>query len=218
MGYKISASCPRKAKARFDTIIDTYRKIFQKNLPKDRQYWTLAGPCFDENNDLGKCSELHQLVSSGLIDESQYHGIDNGIGIIERNLIAAPNANFYHGDFVTTLQEISNTGKFNPGIIHADYTKMKDISVVDTSNIVYLLESNNISNVMVVMNLPYNNPYAGAYHGNVDPSEIMEALKTNQRFNASWNDRWNLYPDCYTYKGTGERSKTTMISFIIYNK
>ena len=131
MSFKTSASCPRKAKARFDTIINTYRELFHDKLPEEKQYWTLAGPCFDENGKLGTCSEIHQLISSGLITESQYHGIDNGIEIIEKNRIAAPNSNFYHGDFISQLQ-IASRNNFNPGIIHADYTKLKETSVVDT--------------------------------------------------------------------------------------
>jgi hypothetical protein len=214
MSFKTSASCPRKAKARFDTIINTYRELFHDRLPEEKQYWTLAGPCFDEKGKLGSCSEIHQLISSGLITESQYHGIDNGIEIIEKNRIAAPSSNFYHGDFISQLQ-IASRNNFDPGIIHADYTKLKETSVVDTSNIVYLVENSNISDVMIVMNFPWNNPYNGAFKGTINPEEVIELLKNNQRFNASWNDSWKIYPKCYTYNGTGERSKTTMVTFIL---
>jgi hypothetical protein len=217
MSYKTSASCPRKSKARFDTIIKTYRELFHNKLPNEKQYWTLAGPCFDENNKLGKHSEIHQLISSGLITEDQYHGIDNGEEIITSNRIAAPNSNFYHGDFITTLQAAAESKNFNPGIIHADYTKLKETSIVDTSNIIYMLSSLNISNVMVVMNFPWNNPYANTFKGDIDPQEVIKLLQKNQRFNYAWNENWNIYPNCYSYGGTGPRSKTTMATFVLFS-
>jgi hypothetical protein len=218
MSYKTSASCPRKSKARFDTIIKTYRELFHNKLPNEKQYWTLAGPCFDENNKLGKHSEIHQLTSLGLITEDQYHGIDNGEEIIANNKIAAPNSNFYHGDFITTLQAAAGSKNFNPGIINADYTKLKETSIVDTSNIIYLLSSLNISNVMVIMNFPWNNPYSGSFKGDINPEEVVNLLSSNQRFNASWNSRWEIYPKCYVYGGTGKNSRTTMASFILVRR
>jgi hypothetical protein len=220
MSFHNSASCPRKAKARFDTIINTYRELFHDKLPEEKQYWTLAGPCFDEDGELGTCSEIHQLISSGLITESQYHGIDNGIEIIEKNRIAAPNSNFYHGDFISQLQIEAQTGRFNPGIVNCDFTKMVKTSAVDVGNVMYLLDNHNISDTMMVVNFPANNPYSGKLDENTDYEKLIDdfwnELSSNQRFNSSWNERCHIYPECYLYGGTGENSRTTMITFIIY--
>jgi hypothetical protein len=218
MSYKSSAACPRKAKARRDTIINIYKELFSKSLPFQKQYWTLAGPCFDDEGNLGANSEIWQLTEAGLIFARQYHGIDNSEEIIEKNRKAAPGANFYHGDFITQLQVESENPNFNPGIIHADYTRLKETVVIDTSNIVYLIENRGISNVMIVMNFPWNNPYSGAFKGEITPQDVIDMLQENQRFNNSWNERWSIYPKCYTYGGTGERSKTTMVTFILFRR
>lgn len=218
MSFKTSASCSRKAQARLETIINIYQELFQKAMPINKQYWTLAGPCYDANGRLGKCSEIWQLTASGLIFTKQYHGVDNGLEIIEKNRIAAPTASFYHGDFVTQLQIAAESGKFNPGIIHADFTKLKETSVVDTSNIVYLVDKQDIHDMMIVMNFPWNNPYRGAFKGIIKPEEVMELFQNNQRFTSSWSDLWSVYPKCYSYGGTGERSKTTMCTFILIRR
>lgn len=218
MSYKTSAVCPRKFKARKDTIINIYRELFFDKLSHDKQYWTLAGPCFNENNELGNNSEIYQLTQSKLILTEQYHGIDNSKEIIEKNKQVVPKANFYHGDFITQLQIQSEEDNFNPGIIHADYTRLKETVTQDTSNIVYLIERKNISNVMIVMNFPWNNPYSGKFKGNITPQDVIKLLQQNQRFNCSWNDQWYIYPQCYTYGGTGEHSKTTMVTFVLIKK
>jgi hypothetical protein len=218
MSYKTSASCPRKANARRDTIINIYKDLFSKSLPNNKQYWTLAGPCFDNKGNLGTNSEICQLTEAGLIFARQYHGIDNSEEIIEKNKITAPGANFYYGDFITQIQIESENPNFNPGIIHADYTRLKETVVIDTSNIVYLIENINISDVMIVMNFPWNNPYSGAFKGEITPQDVINLLKNNQRFNNSWNERWLIYPKCYTYGGTGDKSKTTMVTFILIRR
>jgi len=213
--------CQKKANARRDTIIDIYRERFSKALPVEKQYWTLAGPCYDDKGRLGTSSEIWQLTASGLIFARQYHGIDNSEEIIDKNKQAAPGANFYHGDFVRKLKEQSSVPGFNPGIIHADYTRLKETSVVDTSNIVYLIERSNISNVMIVMNFPWNNPYGKKFVEEdtpITPEDVIELFQSNQRFNASWNKRWSIYPKFYSYDGTGERSKTKMVTFILIRR
>ena len=218
MSYKTSAICPRKAQARRDTIIEPYRELIDKFLPHGKQYWTLAGPCYDDEGKLGTNSEIWQMTAAGLIFANQYHGIDNSEETITKNKKVAPAANFYYGDFVKELTKAKDDGRFNPGIIHADFTKMSKTSVSDTGNIVYLVEQANIYNVMIVSNFPYNNPYAGSLKGDVSSKEILKMFEQNQRFNNSWNDRWTIYPKFYYYGGTGKTSKTTMITFIFYRK
>lgn len=216
MSYKTSASCIRKAKARRDTIINIYRELFSNKLPHQKQYWTLAGPCYDKDGYIGTNSEIRQLSESGLISAGQYHGIDNSEEIIKKNMKASPVSNFYYGDFVAQLQIAAESGNFNPGIIHADYTRLKETVVTDTSNIVYLVEKTKISEVMIVMNFPWNNPYAGSFKGKITPQDAIKLLQENQRFNISWNNSWSIYPKCYTYAGTGKNSKTTMTTFVLF--
>ena len=218
MSYKNSGSCPRKAQARLDTIINPYQELFHKSIPINRQYWTLAGPCYDENGKLGTHSEIWQLTASGLIFTKQYCGVDNGLKIIEKNRIAAPTAKFIHGDFVKSMFIAAEDGTFQPSIIHADFTHLAKTSIVDTSNIIYLVDKLDLSDIMITCNFPYNNPYAGKLTEEIDHTWILKLFENNQRFNSSWNEKWSIYPKYYpkyyTYGGTGKNSNTTMITFI----
>jgi hypothetical protein len=220
MSYKTSGSCPRKAQARKDTIIEPYQELFQKSLPINKQYWTLAGPCYDVEGNMGTNSEFWQLTSSGLIFANQYHGIDNSEEIIENNRKCIKTGNFYHGDFITQLQIAAETGNFNPGIINCDFTKMVKTSAVDIGNIIYLLDKQDIHDTMIIVNFMVNNPYAGKLDKNTNINKMIEEfwneLKNNQRLNSSWTNDWNVYPECYLYGGTGKKSKTTMITFILF--
>ena len=85
MSHHLSALCLRKKESRKKTIIEPFKKLFKGSLDPLKQYWTLAGPCFDESGNLGEHSELKQVIDSGLIKPNQYHGIDNSLEIIEKN-------------------------------------------------------------------------------------------------------------------------------------
>jgi hypothetical protein len=220
MSFKTSATCPRKATARQQTIIDIYKELFQKSLPYNKQYWTLAGPCYDNKGKLGTNSEIWQLTAAGLIFARQYHGIDNSEEIIRKNKLAAPGANFYHGDFVSQLQVAAESGNFNPGVINCDFTKMIKASSVDVGNVMNLLDRFKIRDTLVIVNVPVNNPYQGKLKPDTDTSALMqeawETLTKNQRFNAAWNSEYcKLYPSGYVYQGTGKNSKTTMMTLAI---
>jgi hypothetical protein len=60
-----------KIKSR-EYIIKSYREITGLDcMPKDKQYWTF---CREQPNSDG--AEIVQLVKSGLIQKSQFYGID----------------------------------------------------------------------------------------------------------------------------------------------
>ena len=58
-------------------------------LPKDKQYWTLSNRC-----DQSPSSELSQLVRSGLLVPSQFHGVDQDAELIRLNRIDHPSAHW----------------------------------------------------------------------------------------------------------------------------
>lgn len=135
-----------------------------------------------------------------------------------RPCFSAPAANFYYGDFGSVLESKAGSKLFKPAIINADYTRMYQTSIIEASDIIYMVERRKLTDVMIVVNFPYNNPRLGYLRGEVDPKMIWKKFSENQRFNLSWNEKWGVYPKCYCYGGTGPRSKTTMMSIIFYRK
>jgi len=215
MSYNQSALCPRKESARRTTIIEQYREHFRHSLPKEKQYWTLAGPCYDEEGKLGKKSELFQMMNEGLIKEEQYYGIDNSEEIVEKNRKVS-SANFIHGDFSKQFLLASERPNFNPGIVYADFTRMAPSCVVAASNVIHCLTTQDISEVMVVVNILHKNPY-GDSKKKTDPEVIWEMFVKNQRFNQAFQKGWEVLKKVYTYGGTGIRSRSEMVSFIFFH-
>jgi hypothetical protein len=219
MSYTNSHSCPRKYQARLDTIINVYKSLFHNSIPTHQQYYTLSGPITSDNKSIGKYSELQQLLSSNLITQNQYHGIDYNLDIINQNKLAAPNANFHHGDFFNTLKHLSNTlPNFNPAIIHADFINCIKKTQNTIANILYLLNKSNSNNTLLTINLPYNNPYKSSKNITPNPHTIWNTLSNNQRFADAFLNNWQLIPHYYQYNGTGDNSNTIMISFNLFKK
>ena len=80
-------------------------------LPEGKQYWTLSNRC-----DQSPSSELSQLVRSGLLVPSQFHGVDQDAELIRLNRIDHPSAHWYHGDWNAAIA----FADFKPGLIYLD--------------------------------------------------------------------------------------------------
>ncbi len=212
-----SAKCPRKANARDNTIIKLYRKFFQYSLPSDKEYWTLAGPCYD-----GETSEPFQVRDAGLITLSQYHGIDNSKDIIRKNQQAIPDANFHYGDFVEEMLIAESEKRFSPGIINADYTNMVKYAVSNTGEILHLLHRASIKDIMLLVNYPINNSRQGVPDYDIESleniaNEHLFKFKSNQKFKNYFNaGGWKTFLNPYFYHGTGDNSRTVMMSMAFY--
>lgn len=209
MGYKKSASCPNKAQARLDTIINYYKKLFgRENIPAEKQYWSLAGPCYSSKGRLGEFSELNQMVSSGLITQDQYRGVDRDLEIIMNNRIAAPDATFIHGDFLETLKTYLN---FNPAIIYADFISMSGGAIRDTAEVLAAVNYSKATDVLVVANLMLNNPYRNIRESG---NKVFNSFLKNPRFMYCYERGWQLDDTRYEYNGTGA-SQTKMVTFFL---
>ena len=77
--------CPRKQKAREETIIKVGKAFFQGEA--GLTFLTLSGPLTtaDSPDELALGTELSHLVSSGLIQSQNYFGIDNSREKVEAN-------------------------------------------------------------------------------------------------------------------------------------
>ena len=117
-------SCPKKQKARHETIISPYRENFGLSLPADRQYWTLCGQCFTADcKPLVGC-ELWQMTDSRLIVADQFHGVEINSKIHVFNVAAFPGLNWHNDDFYHAMVVAQSRGQFNPGIINCDLPRM----------------------------------------------------------------------------------------------
>ena len=66
---------PKKIRSRKQAIVEPYRHLFGNSLPTTKQYWTMAGAYFDQDNNPLK-GELGQLLQEDLITPEQFFGVD----------------------------------------------------------------------------------------------------------------------------------------------
>ncbi len=62
-----------KKNARQVTIIDTYRRFFDKHIPADKQFWSMCGAHFNAKG-LPLLGELGFLLKNGLVDKNRQQG------------------------------------------------------------------------------------------------------------------------------------------------
>jgi hypothetical protein len=118
-------NCPKKIKARHQTIIAPYKTIFQNSLPQNKQYWTMCSNHSDEQGNFQPHSELGQLLEESLITENQFYGVDIEPNIIQLNKLAKPNVNWINDDFLRAMQKAFKENNFNPGVVNADLISLK---------------------------------------------------------------------------------------------
>ena len=193
----------------YETIISSYRSILGPYLPSDKQYWSICGLCTDKDSNLLIGSELHQLIESKLITSSQFHGVEIEKEIYDKNiLIPNINTNWYHGDFYQTM--ITNKC-FNPGIVNVDTLLMPNKGASYFSNIMYIVNSRQINNVMLVWNCILKTWYHECTLEN-----MIDALYQNSHFKSAYPNGWNIKQEAYVYSGSGEHNKTKLASIVLF--
>lgn len=208
-------SCPKKLEARRQTIIEPYREIFGKNIPRGKQYWAMSGQCATSSGlPLENC-ELDQVVNSGLINISQFHGVEINHEIHKLNDQGWPEANWHCGDFLRVMQGSCADEEFNPAIVNADFITMPDRTIGYLSDILSFL-SFVTKEVMLVANMVME--YQRFPERNRDIEFVMNRLNNKGQFQKSLKNReWKVYNQkYYSYTGTGQESRTTMGSLIFY--
>lgn len=207
-------TCPKKHKARQETIIQQYRKLFHHSLPLGSQYWTMCASCSDGSNMLEGC-ELSQLLAENLITESQFNGVDIDEEIIRQNSKAIPRANWYCGDFYRTMINADNRGTLNPGIVNCDHLKMPKEGAEYLARILAFLSKFN--NVMFVGNLILRPPRNIKQIKEITGEDMMAKLNECPQFRYAMNSGWKFDNKIYTYNGTGG-NYTWLGSMIFYKK
>lgn len=203
----------RKETARTETIISQYRNLFSRhNLPKEQQYYTLCAEHTD-NGSLKKGSELDHLLKVGLIEETQFVGIDQDQGIIERASRALPSSRWIHGRFDHVLsQERSHNAAYRPGIVNCDtiYMAKKAGDLLGS----VLFNTFHLPEVMIVANI-----IKRQRSKNHTTEELFSELLKNNLCEYMIKSHFQYVDDCFIYSGSsGGHFQTHMCSIIFYKK
>lgn len=205
----------KKIIARQETIINQYRKIYNRHsIPQDKQYWTMCGNLSDNNNNLNQDSEYSQIIREGLISPNQFRGVEIDETIYNRNKQVLPHIEIYKDDFFKTLNRQANLNQFNPAIVNADLINMPEIGATYISKIIALL-SMMPGEIMLVANLVLDSPYISPTRKKQDIDRFLVNLKNQHKFNA-FKHNWNFNNECYKYAGNREHSRTSMGSYIFW--
>lgn len=180
-------NCPKKTAARNQTLLH----------PCPNQYWSMAGLCTTPN------CEVEQMLQ--YIEPWKFHGVEIRPEIYEANVAAWPELSWHLGDFFQVMRMYSG---FNPSIVNADMLQTADTAAEYIAQIMYLLLP---FEVTLVANFVME--HRGIRHM---PKYVLTKLASCQPFRYSMRSGFRLV-GCYQYPGTGERSQTSMGSFI-FNK
>jgi len=207
-------SCPKKQKARQETIISPYRETFDLSLPADRQYWTLCGQCStDDRKPLVGC-ELWQMTDSDLIVASQFYGVEINPEIHAFNVAAFPGMNWYNDDFYHAMVSAQAKGQFNPGIVNCDLPRMPNGGGAAYVAKIMAFLTDCTKDVMFVSNfiLKIRN------HPVQDGEAIVSLLGGLPQFRRAMEEgNWSLVKT-YSYEGTEKSARSWMGSLVFIKK
>jgi hypothetical protein len=111
-----------KFKARYDTVIDLYRKISGNyKIPDNQSYITLCASQV-KNGCIHPKSELNQLYNEGLITYDQFYGIDIDDETIKQNKVIK-GSHWICDDLLNFLQ--NNVSKISYSLNSINYWSIK---------------------------------------------------------------------------------------------
>lgn len=208
-------NCPKKQWARKETILDAYADIFgQKQLPPDKQYWTLCGECGSEEGMLEGC-ELHQITEAGFIQPDQFYGVELDNGIHDFNFMVRGGYHWIHGDFGTMMEDYAARDKFNPAIVNYDSIHFPTTDAEYFVRVLKLIADLRIQDVLVIGNFVMKSHHRPRIANQV----IVDALINTARGKELWASRWfTMEGRCFAYPGTGKDSRATMVSVLFWNR
>lgn len=208
-------SCPKKQKARWETIISQYQKHFGYAVPPDKQYWTLCGQCSTSEGKLLHGCEIWQLIDMKLLSAIQFHGVEINKEIHELNIKAFPEINWHNEDFYYAMVRAVDTKNFNPAIVNIDLPRTPDGGAAYVSKVMALLDAS-CEEVLVVANLILRMRYYTAKDGDY----VIKLLNKYPQFRFAMREgRWSLSDEYYEYNGAGETgSRVYMGSFVFVKK
>jgi hypothetical protein len=204
--------CPKKLKARQETILDFYRKAFKReSVPTGKQYWTICGQCSVGNGKPIQGCEYDQVTSFKFAKPCQFHGVEIVPEIHNANT-TIKGTHWHLGDFYQEMVSQDNLGTFDPAIVNADLLMMPENGSGYLSRIVAFLTAINISGVMVVSNVILRQR-----QHRFTNDDTIRFLSEDPQFKYALDiGKWKIYPLGYVYNGTGN-NKTIMGTVVIFN-
>ena len=187
-----------KKDSRQATIINSYREFFGTSIPLNKQYWTMCGSYFDEDENLVE-GEMNQLFENEIIDPQQFHGVDIEAEIIKKNKKLFPEINWFNGDFLETMKEVCLDGNFKPGIIHYDGVYQPRFGMEYIKRILRFLDYNYLDEVLLITNMVLSNPY-----NNISYTMFESLMFLFSIYNLP--DHWSVKPQVYMYPGSSRSS------------
>jgi hypothetical protein len=165
----------RKRNARYNSIIRTYKKFWQRSsIPDDRQYWTMCGAHYNEEE--GKLQgELGHILEHDLIHPEQFFGIDYNSAIIKKNKFYYPHINWIFGDFIRTIEKSIRENNFNPAIINYDGVMMPKYASKYLKKLFKLIDYNISKSVLLSTTFVLQNSYNPTIRN--DPQDCMKFIK-----------------------------------------
>lgn len=208
-------SCPKKQKARWETIVSQYRKNFSHSLPANKQYWTICGQCASSDGEQLHGCEIWQMLEDGLIIPKQFRGVEVNPEIHNLNVKAFPEINWINDDFYYAMVAAQSKGEFNPGIVNVDLPKTPDGGAGYVSKILAFLTATS-KDVLVVANLILRMKYYSVKDGDY----VINLLNEYPQFRYAMREgKWELCDSYYEYNGAGNTgSRIYMGSFIFVSK
>lgn len=189
-----------KVMARAENI-RLYRAITGRNsIPRDRGYWTL---CNTQPREEG--SEIVQMVSSGMIFNNQFFGVDNSAELIAQNRLWHPKATWIAGEWVSV---ISKHPDFNPGMVYLDTT-----SFADHDNAVRLTVSTMLrckAGTVLLANVMLNDPRS---RKTFDADGLLRSIE--KQIPPGELSKWETEVQNYVYSMT---RYTRMGTFVLYKR
>jgi hypothetical protein len=203
-------TCPKKLEARYQTVIDLYRREIGVRFPDEKQYWTLCARCIDDDGRIISNCELDQMLKAGLISSpDQFHGVDWQQHLYEANLKSKIGGHWYTGQFINQMIRACNEREFNPGVVNMDSLRMSNRGSVEFCQIMrFLGEVPNLKNVLLVGNFILRQRKEIR-----TPFSIFEDIKRSID-----PSKWDSDYRVYVYEGSGTSHWTVMGSVVFWLK
>jgi hypothetical protein len=204
----------KKKDSREITIIGLYREAFGvDSLPDDMQYWTMCGAHFNAKD--GKLDgEFNHLLKGGLIETHQFYGVDREEEIIRKNGELYPGVKWIHGDFLETMQEYCEGGKFNPAVINYDGVMQPKFGTQYLRDILKFIDYNIPNEMLLVANFVLTNPYSRNEKLSFTIDDTIDALL--QIYGVP--KHWKIIENAYSYKGASINNLCIMGTLMFIKK
>lgn len=208
-------SCPKKQRARWETIVAQYRRHYSEALPPEKQYWTICGQCATAIGEPLDGSEPAQVISEGLVLPGQFHGVELNSEIHALNVKAFPCLNWINDDFYHAMVVEQSKGTFNPAVVNADLPQTPDGGAGYIGKLMAFLTAT-AGDVLFVANMILRMKYYTAKDGDY----VLKLLNDYPQFRYAMSvANWKLADGYYEYSGAGNTgSRTYMGSFVFVKR